>query len=64
MAMAGGGPVATRTLCFDTRMLRQTNGFVAAHHLIPHWLMNRMGSYVRSVNVKARVFDPLSRPGS
>jgi hypothetical protein len=33
----------TRTLCFDTRMLRQTNGFVAAHHLDPNGLMNKMG---------------------
>jgi hypothetical protein len=50
--------LATRTLCFDTRMLRQTNGFVAAHHLSAHALMNKTGSYVCSVNVEARVFDP------
>jgi hypothetical protein len=35
--------LATRALCFDTRMLRQTNGFVAAHHLNAHALMNKMG---------------------
>ena len=43
MAMGGGAPVATRTLCFDTRMLRQTNGFVAAHQLTSHRLMNKVG---------------------
>jgi len=43
MAMGGVGPVATRTLCFDTRMLRQTNGFVAAHHPFLHALMNKLG---------------------
>jgi hypothetical protein len=37
------GLVETRTLCFDTRMLRQTNGFVAAHLLDPHRLMNKTG---------------------
>jgi hypothetical protein len=35
--------VATCTLCFDTRMLRHPNGFVAAHHLDPHCLMNKAG---------------------
>jgi hypothetical protein len=43
MAMGGVGPVATRTLCFDTRMLRQTNGFVAAHHPFLQALMNKLG---------------------
>jgi hypothetical protein len=37
------GLVATRTLCFGTRMLRQTNSFVAAHHPAPHRLMNKVG---------------------
>jgi hypothetical protein len=41
--MDGGDPVATRTLCFDTRMLRQTNGFVAVHHPNPNRLMNKTG---------------------
>jgi hypothetical protein len=45
-------------------MLRQTNGFVAAHHLTSRSLVNKTGSYVRSVNVEARVFDPLARRGS
>jgi hypothetical protein len=35
--------LATRTLCFDTRMLRQTNGFVAAHRLISCSLVNKRG---------------------
>ena len=43
MAMGGGAPVETRTNCFDTRMLRQTNGFVAAHQPFSHRLMNKMG---------------------
>jgi len=42
MAMAVA-PAATRTLCVDTRMLRQANGFVAAHQLNPHRLMNKKG---------------------
>jgi len=41
--MGGVGPVATRTLCFDTRMLRQTNGFVAVHQLRTRPLMNKIG---------------------
>jgi len=41
MAMGGCGLVATRTLCFDTRMLRQTNGFVAAHQLTSRCLVNK-----------------------
>jgi hypothetical protein len=45
-------------------MLRQSNGFVAVHQLPAHCLMNKMGSYVRSVNVEARVFDPLARRSS
>ena len=35
--------LATRTLCFDTRMLRQTNGFVAAHHLTSRSIVNKRG---------------------
>jgi len=35
--------LATRTLCFDIRMLRQTNSFVAVHRLIPKRLVNKTG---------------------
>jgi hypothetical protein len=43
MAMGRRWALATRTLCFDTRMLRQTKVFVAAHQHDTHRLMNKMG---------------------
>jgi hypothetical protein len=33
----------TRTLCFDTRMLRRSNGFVAAHHRPCRTTANKVG---------------------
>jgi len=33
----------TRTLCFDTRLLRQSNGFVAAFHHPRETTANKVG---------------------